>query len=179
MGRETEMSVSTGVKLNPVAVASGSVHGYTTEQMFRDEEIWRVADRLRGDLVTDTFGGMYVRRIKKETGIADARRIRYVLDRPELWSPFVDMIAVDRAVEFDWRAIEALTVRESMILARLLYLRGDDFEEMGHTHRDHLPVRTLRWRTSTPHQRRYVISLVRRFGDSEVARAALATLGNH
>lgn len=168
------MSVMTGTKVRPAAVASGSVHGYTTKRMYQDEEIWREADKLRGDLILDVFGGMYVRRIKKATGIQDARRIRYVLDRPDLWSPFVDSVALERAMEFDWSAIEILTVRESMILARHLYLRGDDFEAMGHEHYARVTPKVLRWRQGTARQRTYVISLVKRFGDSEVARAASA-----
>lgn len=77
-----------------------------------DEEIKRI--RLEAWHAIGETGG------KVRYSLAEVRRW---LENPDLWSPFVDWIAIERALDFDWPVIESLTHLEyAIFIERIINL---------------------------------------------------------
>lgn len=65
---------------------------------------------------------------RSRSTLATVDQCREWLDHPELWSPFPDEIALERARHFDWDVIENLSHLEYQLLVEHLAQRYDPFD---------------------------------------------------
>src|SRR5690606_8401342 len=75
--------------------------------------------------------GRQVRGYAGEKGTGESQRF---LSDPGLYSPFVDEIAIERALAFDWDVIARLSMRETEVFYDRLAEMDDPFEDIASTH---------------------------------------------
>lgn len=78
--------------------------------------------------------GLSGRRFRGYAGERGLRKIRRFLSDPSLYSPFVDEIAIERALAFDWGVIARLSMRETEVFYDRLAAMDDPFEDAASTH---------------------------------------------
>lgn len=81
-----------------------------------------------------THAGLSGRRFRGYAGEKGLGKIQRFLSDPGLYSPFVDEIAIERALAFDWDVIARLSMRETEVFYDRLAEMDDPFEDIASTH---------------------------------------------
>jgi len=157
-----------GKTQNRAGISSRQVGQYNLKRLREDEAVWREVDASHEDNPHPPDP----KAIAEATGVP-LRSVRRTLAHPEIYSAYVDWIAVRRALHFDWPVIERLTVRELLVVAHALRRRYTDEEIDALSQPWGDPTSDeLAWMAGTPTQRDFIRNLVRDRGDSEEAREA-------
>lgn len=105
-----------------------------------------------------THAGLSGRRFRGYAGERGIRKIQRFLSDPSLYSPFVDEIAIERALAFDWDVIARLSMRETEVFYDRLAEMDDPFEDIASTHlipRKHRESGSTEIDLETPRRKRW------------------------
>lgn len=92
-----------------------------------------------------------VRRVVMEQGTwVRVREVEAWLSNPRKWSPFPDVIALKRALRWDWGVVENLSDTERVVLARILARHPDPVGAV------HGGSRRAAWLRGSPNARRCI-----------------------
>src|SRR5690606_22271636 len=80
-----------------------------------------------------THAGLSGRQFRGYAGEKGLGKIQRFLSDPGLYSPFVDEIAIERALAFDWDVIARLSMRETEVFYDRLAEMDDPFEDIAPT----------------------------------------------